>query len=614
MIGSRQRLRVLTIIAAIWALPAAVSIRAATQDYTTSTAITYKIDRDHDSFRLRSETSFRYEYRSELSTYKHGHGVYEPFYARVKGLKAKFNDHKIHKSDITLYKVSDDDLFFPDDAHYSINIGSAIRPGDVYTVRYRMEYDGIEYLPVIYVPNGGYVEEYRVSFEHPEDVLVSFEFFFPDGDIPYTISHPDAKHTELLFSDLPEIGAKPYFAYNDYQAAVMVTLWHDNRRITPTDTDGFLAWYGSMTPLAPTLDSAHQDILAAELQSASNDRERLTVIYDYVRRNIRYLSEGHGGHAFVPHDPSLVLDHKYGDCKDRAYLVSAIARQYGIPVYMALVAVEPSPLFTGIHTSFFDHVICCKRDGDTDFFFDPTERFRNIGGLREEIIGSRAFILDPDNPGYETVTAPFDRPAIDIRIHGNYDSLPRMDATITFRYNYLFSVRLSQRDYTETKLDNTLSENISSLLYKIGLENFQQVNDSGESLTMSADADLSRFIVASTDHRYIPQTAFILASNDMFKREQDTLPIYASSRSWLRLTIDLEAPGVTASADSAVYRDSAVAAYRAIAETGNDHIGLVYEYCRPTKDLAGSNRQKFMDVMQWYKSQKNEMFIISREE
>jgi len=614
MIDSKQRLRVAAIIAGVYALLAAGSTRAATQDYSTSTVITYTIERDHDSFRLRSEEEYRYEYRSERSTYTRSHVLYEPFYGRIKGLKAKFNDHKIKKSDITLFKSSDEDLFFPDDAQYQIDIESAVRPGDELTFRYRMEMDGVEYLPILHVPNGGYIEEYRVVFEHPEDVSVSFEFFFPDGEIPYEISRPDAKHTELLFSDLPEIGAKPYFSYNDYQAAAIVTLTRDGRRITPTDPQTFVEWYSSMTSLTPALDSVHQDILAAELQSVATDRERLAIIYDYVRESVRYIADDYGGHSFVPHDPSLVLDHKYGDCKDRASLVSAIARLYNIPVYMALVSYTPAPQFTGVHMTLFDHVICCYREGDADFFFDPTERYRGIGGLHEELIGGRAFILDPARPGYETITAPFDQPAIDIHIHGNYNSLSRAEATVTFRYNYLFSVRQFQRDLSESKLNNELSEMVSTALYKIGLDNFRQTSDSEESLTLAADADLSRFVIASTDRQYIPQTAFILVSNEMFKREQDTLPIYAGNRMWLRLAIDLDAPGVAALADSVAYGDNTVTAYRAVAESGDNRVALAYEYFRPTKDLIGSSRKEFLDVLQWYKSRKNEMFILSREE
>ena len=613
MIGLKQHLWIPTVTAWTIISLSAAPAPAATQDYSTSTEIAYKIESHDDYYRLKSEFHLQYEYRSDLSTYESTHVIYEPCYGKIKGLKAKFNGHKIGKSHITKFKLSGGDVFFPDDAYYGIDIDSPIRPEDVFTCEYRMEYSQVEYMPAIVIPNGGYIKEYRVTFEHPEEISVSFEFFMPHGDIPYEISHEDGEHTTLTFTDLPEIAAKKFFAYNDLQAAVLVTLTADGRRITPTTPESFVAWYGSMTPLTPVLDSTHENVLSAELQSASTDRERLAVIDDYVRGAVRYIADAYEGHSIIPHDPSLVWDRKYGDCKDRAALVSAIARQHGIPVYMALVGVEPAPEFAGVHTILFDHVICYYRDGDEDFFFDPTERYRSMGGLREEIIRGRALVLDPEHPRFVTITAPFDQPSIEVHITGRCDSLDQASASVTFRYDYLGMVRQMLEKYTGARLDNMLSGLMSLMLYKIGMENYRSASEDDESLTVAADADLSKFIITSSDRWYIPQMSFMLAGSDLFSRQDDTLPIYPRDRTWLRLLIDLESAGMTAAPDSVVSGNDSIASYRATIGTNGDHISLAYEYIRPTKNLAGAVRREFLALMQWYKSRKNEMFILSRE-
>ena len=47
------------------------------------------------------------------------------------------------------------------------------------------------------MPSEDQVSEYIVSFEHPQDVSINFEFFFPRDSLPHSISRPDAGRTIL---------------------------------------------------------------------------------------------------------------------------------------------------------------------------------------------------------------------------------------------------------------------------------------------------------------------------------------------------------------------------------------------------------------------------------
>lgn len=587
---------------------------ATAQDFSASFLIKYKIDQSRKNYTLKSEESLRYKYLSERSTSQRDHLIYEPYYAKIKDLKARLNGDKIKKSQIGYFKDAGSDRFFPDDAHYAVLITSAIRPGDVFTCNYRQEFDSIEYFPIIHVPNGGYIEEYRITIEHPKEISVSFEYFFPHGEVPYVVSRDNEKHTTLTFSDLSEIEKKPFFDYNEYQAAILVTLLENGQPITPTSPEEFVRWYGSLTSLSPTMDSTHHNFLAEDLQSASSDRDRLSIINDYVRESVRHIEEHIGGHAIVPHDPSLVCDRNYGDCKDRAALVSAIAREYGIPVYMVLVSVFPPPDFTGVHMNQFDHVICYHHDGETGIFFDPSDRFRKMGDLWETLIGKRALILDSENPRFEIIDIPFEKPAIEIFIAGRRDSLAHASAEVTVRYDFLGIIRQAVEELTGAKLENFLSDMISSRAYKIGMENYEVIAEDDQSLTLSAEADLSQFIIASADRRYVPKTSFTLVGNDMLSRRDDSLPIHSEGRMWLRLVIDLEAEDIIAEADSIISDYGKTAGYRAAMVPEKGRIRFEYEYIRPVKNLAGRNRQEFLDMITWYKSQKNEMFLMRREE
>ncbi len=66
--------------------------------------------------------------------------------------------------------------------------------------------------------------------------------------------------------------------------------------------------------------------------------DKLRVLFEFVATQRRYLSLSFGSGALVPHTASEVLANRYGDCKDRHTLLSALARAVGIRTYPALIS------------------------------------------------------------------------------------------------------------------------------------------------------------------------------------------------------------------------------------------------------------------------------------
>src|SRR5262249_38279996 len=65
--------------------------------------------------------------------------------------------------------------------------------------------------------------------------------------------------------------------------------------------------------------------------------EKARRIYDYVARNIRYVSLSFGVGRYQPHAATEVLAGSYGDCKDKHTLLAALLRAAGIPSYPVLI-------------------------------------------------------------------------------------------------------------------------------------------------------------------------------------------------------------------------------------------------------------------------------------
>lgn len=101
---------------------------------------------------------------------------------------------------------------------------------------------------------------------------------------------------------------------------------------------------------------------------------RLTAAIRFVQDDIRYLGIEMGRNSHEPHQPSETLEQRWGDCKDKALLLSALLRELGVEAYPALVNTKlrarlaerlPSPFL-------FDHVIVQAIAGGQTYWIDGT--------------------------------------------------------------------------------------------------------------------------------------------------------------------------------------------------------------------------------------------------
>ena len=99
---------------------------------------------------------------------------------------------------------------------------------------------------------------------------------------------------------------------------------------TFSDWKQLAQWYAKLQGERMVVD---QDVRkrADELaKGAATNEEKARRLYDYVARNIRYVSLSFGIGRYQPHPASDVLNNGYGDCKDKHTLLSAMLRAEGI--------------------------------------------------------------------------------------------------------------------------------------------------------------------------------------------------------------------------------------------------------------------------------------------
>lgn len=125
--------------------------------------------------------------------------------------------------------------------------------------------------------------------------------------------------------------------------------------------------------------------LARTLTAGRNtNQEKLQNIYEWVRDNIRYVAVEIGIGSYQPNPAEKVLDNHYGDCKDMATLICALAKEANLEVYEVLISTRQNGLpDTTLPSPYhFNHAIAyCPTVGDNGTWMDATEKGCPFGQL-----------------------------------------------------------------------------------------------------------------------------------------------------------------------------------------------------------------------------------------
>jgi transglutaminase-like putative cysteine protease/tetratricopeptide (TPR) repeat protein len=217
---------------------------------------------------------------------------------------------------------------------------------------------------------------------------------------------------EFFRQDVPAVPAEPSMVpIADWQAHVVVT--------TLTSWDSFIRWEKALLdesfPADPQIDQ-----LAARLTAgATTPREKLSKLFAFVAQEVRYQQEYESIVAgWKPHRSSVVLERKYGDCKDKSTLLIALARAEGLKVHFAVLATHraghPS---RKVVLPAFDHAVAyvpVQPGIDEALFLDATVDALDLWNVRDDDQGATALVLDPVGGQWRWIEIPYQPPSFQL--------------------------------------------------------------------------------------------------------------------------------------------------------------------------------------------------------
>jgi transglutaminase-like putative cysteine protease len=171
----------------------------------------------------------------------------------------------------------------------------------------------------------------------------------------------------------------------------------DNKNVEVLDDVNKLYNYykGFVNTLNKTEDAALRVVATELTASATSNTEKVKRIFYWVKDNIKYIAFENGYEGFIPREAALVNERKFGDCKDMASIITAMAKYAGVDnVTLSWIGTREIPYsYAELSTPAVDnHMIAVYEDKGEYVFLDATDKSTRFGIPTAFIQGKEALL------------------------------------------------------------------------------------------------------------------------------------------------------------------------------------------------------------------------------
>src|SRR5580765_321267 len=169
-------------------------------------------------------------------------------------------------------------------------------------------------------------------------------------------------------------------------------------------------WYTQLTAdrRTPTLELSQK---AQQLVSGKSDFDgKVQALASFMQSDVRYVAIEIGIGGYQPHPAADIFRARYGDCKDKATLLSTMLREVGIASDYVLIDTHRGNVTPALSSPHFNHAILAielppttdasryrsvvtSKSGVRFLIFDPTDPYTPVGDLRGDLQDSYALLM-----------------------------------------------------------------------------------------------------------------------------------------------------------------------------------------------------------------------------
>lgn len=243
--------------------------------------------------------------------------------------------------------------------------------------------------------------------------------------------------------------------------------------------------------------------------AGSSQWQRVEELMRELHRRVRYTGVELGEGGLIPRSPHETLARRYGDCKDKAVLLTALLRREGIPAYLALLyagtVTDVPPELPGL--GLFNHVLVYV-PGSSPLWIDPTDPYSRLGEIPSLAQGRRALVASPNTGGLVVtpVAGPEDNHARELREYHLAELGPgRVVETGVYRGTEAREIRSSWAGAPVEDIEEILEGYVGEVYgaRELGRLDFTPPEDITRPLEMELEARRAGWVVSDLDEAVV---------------------------------------------------------------------------------------------------------------
>jgi len=322
---------------------------------------------------------------------------------------------KVKISDIKTQNSRSNSVFYDDSKESAFDLPSLTK-GAVGYISYEETHKDVHLLSPFYC--GSYLpimhEKFTVNF--PAGMQVKYRVLNDPQNLVHVLEdNKGNKHTYTFTADdikpIDHYNNAPSYAYYEPHIIIQVVSYEDdnNKKVDYLGTlSDLYKWnYSFISQLDNTKESFIKQLSDSLTANTTDPEQKARNIYQWVQNNIKYVAFEDGLEGFIPRHAIDVYNHRFGDCKDMASILTALLQTAGLDAYFTWIGTRSIPYdYTDVALPITDnHMIATLNIDSIWIFLDATDPNCIFGLPSAAIQGKQALIaISEDN--YKVVRVP----------------------------------------------------------------------------------------------------------------------------------------------------------------------------------------------------------------
>ena len=267
-----------------------------------------------------------------------------------------------------------------------------LEPGDVVELRYRV--DDV-------TPKNDFNNYFgEITYLQSTDPVQNAEYvlitpksrtFYLDQNVPQLVQTSEVIGNQRLYhffaAQVPAIAPEPAMPpLSETLGFVHVSTYKDWKDLGH--------WYWGLVKDQFDLDDETRKLAKKIAEGQTTDVGKVKAVYEWVTKNTRYVALEFGIYGYKPRRCVQTVARGWGDCKDKATVITTLLNELGIPTTMVVLRTQMKGDFRSKIASFapFDHAIAYVPS--MNLFLDGTAELTGINELPRMDIGALGLLVN----------------------------------------------------------------------------------------------------------------------------------------------------------------------------------------------------------------------------